>query len=105
MNDLEFASNVRDVNLSYLMLAQQMINHDKATAMYKLGIDAENAALIGSLSNAQIIKLSSNPNMLLKFRFENSVQLSSIVNQEASDFIGSSKLMISVATNPLGKHD
>ena len=38
MNEAEMMSEIRDANLNYLMLSQQMIRTDKATAIFRLGI-------------------------------------------------------------------
>ena len=45
----DMMAEIRDANLSYLMLAQQMIRADKVTAIFRLGIAAEIADLIRSL--------------------------------------------------------
>jgi flagellar transcriptional activator FlhD len=61
---------IRDANLSYLMLAQQMIRADKASAVFRLGISSEIADLLEGMNNAQILKLASANMMLARFRFD-----------------------------------
>lgn len=68
-------AEIRDANLSYLMLAQQMIRSDKATAIFRLGISAEIADLLEGLNNAQILKLAASNMMLARFRFDDSAIL------------------------------
>ena len=51
----DYLSEIRNVNLSYLMIAQQMIRHDRAEAIFRLGISGEIADLIAGMSNAQEI--------------------------------------------------
>lgn len=68
MNDMQ--AEMRDANLNYLMLAQQMIRADRACAIFRLGIDARLADLLDSLSNPQILKLASMPLMLARLRFD-----------------------------------
>jgi flagellar transcriptional activator FlhD len=63
-------TEIRDANLNYLMLAQQMIRSDKASAIYRLGISQSIADILDSLSNAQLIKLASSSVMLTRFRFD-----------------------------------
>ena len=41
MNEAEMMSEIRDANLNYLMLSQQMIRTDKATAIFRLGISKD----------------------------------------------------------------
>jgi flagellar transcriptional activator FlhD len=73
-------AEIRDANLSYLMLAQQMIRADKVTAIFRLGIAAEIADLIEGMSNAQILKLAGGNMMLARFRFDDSAILSMLTN-------------------------
>ena len=68
-------NEIRDANLNYLMLAQQMIQADKAQAVFRLGISKDIADLLVNLSNAQIIKLSSSNMMLTRFRFDDAAML------------------------------
>lgn len=63
-------SEVREANLSYLMLARQMIAEDKAEATYRLGIDTELAEMIGSLSSGQLLKIASSNMLMCRFRFD-----------------------------------
>ena len=60
MNEAEMMSEIRDANLNYLMLSQQMIRTDKATAIFRLGISKDIADLLEGLSNLQLLKLSSS---------------------------------------------
>ncbi|ARU31715.1 flagellar transcriptional regulator FlhD [Sulfuriferula sp. AH1] len=78
VNDM--LAEIRDANLSYLMLAQQMIRADKATAIFRLGIDAQIAELIEGLSNAQLLKLSGTNMMLARFRFDDGAILGMLTN-------------------------
>ncbi len=78
MNDM--LAEIRDANLNYLMLAQQMIRADKAAAIFRLGLDAQIAELLESLSNAQLLKLASNNMMLTRFRFDDSAILGMLTN-------------------------
>ncbi len=71
----EMMSEIRDANLGYLMLAQQMIRTDKPAAMYRLGLSQDIANMLNTLSNAQLIKLASSNMMLARFRFEDSAIL------------------------------
>lgn len=80
MGENEIMAEVRDANLSYLMLAQQMIRSDRPTAIFRLGISKEIADLIESLSNAQLLKLSGLQMMLARFRFNDTAILSMLTN-------------------------
>jgi flagellar transcriptional activator FlhD len=77
----DMMAEIRDANLSYLMLAQQMIRADKVTAIFRLGISADIADLIEGMSNAQILKLAGGNMMLARFRFDDTAILSMLTSQ------------------------
>ena len=52
MTTNDMIAEIRDANLSYLMLAQQMIRADKASAVFRLGISSEIADLLEGMNNA-----------------------------------------------------
>jgi flagellar transcriptional activator FlhD len=80
MNTNDMLAEIRDANLRYLMLAQQMIRSDKATAIFRLGISSEIADLLEGLNNAQILKLAGSNMMLTRFRFEDGAILGMLTN-------------------------
>lgn len=60
----QFISDVRDINLSYLMLAQSIIRGDKAQALYRLGVSEPVADLLAQMSPQQLVRVASrNPSM------------------------------------------
>lgn len=79
MSPNDYLSEIRDVNLSYLMIAQQMIRKDRAEAIFRLGISAEIADMISSMSNAQVLKLASCSVMLSRFRFDDAAVLGTLL--------------------------
>lgn len=81
----DYLSEIRDVNLSYLMIAQQMIRHDRAEAIFRLGISGEIADLLGSMSNAQVLKMASCNVMLSRFRFNDTAILSTLLRDKAAN--------------------
>ena len=64
MDKEQLLAEIREANLTYLMLAQRLISHDRVEAIYRLGISEETADLIGALSSAQVLRIASG-NMLL----------------------------------------
>lgn len=80
MNTNDMMAEIRDANLSYLMLAQQMIRSDRSTAIFRLGISFEIADLLESLNNAQILKLAGANMMLARFRFDDGSILGMLTN-------------------------
>ena len=68
-------NEIRDLNLGYLMLAQQMVREDRDAAMFRLGVSEEVADMIESLSPAQVLKMASANMMLCRLRFDDRVLL------------------------------
>ncbi|MEN9538201.1 MAG: hypothetical protein RLZZ126_436 [Pseudomonadota bacterium] len=62
--------DIRDANLTYLMLAQKLIAADRAEALFRLGLSEQAADLIAALSPAQVLKLSGGNALLCRFRVD-----------------------------------
>ncbi len=101
MNISEITAEIRDANLSYLMLAQQMINADKPEAIFRLGISKDIAELIQRLSNAQLLRLASTNMMLARFRFDDSAILGMLTNHNRDFALAQSHAAILMAAQPV----
>ncbi len=53
MTNEQLLAEIREANLTYLMLAQTLIRQDKAEAVFRLGLNEESADILASLSAAQ----------------------------------------------------
>jgi len=83
MSQTDYLSEIRDVNLSYLMIAQQMIRSDRTEAIFRLGISGEIADLIASLSTAQVLKMAACNLMLSRFRFNDTAILGTLLRDKS----------------------
>ena len=81
MNDEQLSAEIREANLTYLMLAQSLIRRDKADAQFRLGVSEESADLLAALSPAQIAKIASNSMLLCRFRMDDEVVWGLLANQ------------------------
>src|SRR3954462_10662258 len=70
MNADQILAEIREANLSYMMLAQSLIRADREQALYRLGVSEDTATLIASLSPAQIMKIASGNTLLCRFRMD-----------------------------------
>lgn len=70
MDHNQLLAEIREANLTYLMLAQSLIRQDRAEALFRLGLSEEAADLIAMLSPAQIMKIASNNMLLCRFRVD-----------------------------------
>jgi len=66
----QILTEIREANLSYLMLAQSLIRSDREQALYRLGISEENAALLNLMTPAQMMKIASGNTLLCRFRMD-----------------------------------
>ena len=58
MRIAELYNEIKELNLAYLMLAQQMLHEDRDVAMFRLGISEDIAALLNSLTPGQVRKMA-----------------------------------------------
>ena len=70
MRSKSILTEIREANLSYLMLAQSLIRSDREQALYRLGISEESASLIALLTPAQMMKIASGNTLLCRFRMD-----------------------------------
>ncbi|MGD9943430.1 MAG: flagellar transcriptional regulator FlhD [Burkholderiaceae bacterium] len=68
--DDRLMSEIRDANLSYLILAQRLIRADKAQALYRLGISEDTATLLDTLTPSQMVKAAATNMLMCRFRFD-----------------------------------
>lgn len=70
MNTEQILAEIREANLSYLMLAQTLIRADREQALYRLGLGEDSASMIASLTPAQMMKIASGNTLLCRMRCE-----------------------------------
>lgn len=101
MDTNEITMEIRDANLSYLMLAQKMIRSDKATAIFRLGIDAQIADQLVKLSAQQLLKLAGTNMMLARFRFDDNSILGMLTDYSKDVALSRSHSAILMAGQPV----
>jgi len=79
---------IRETNLSYLLLAQQLIREDRAEALIRLGISEEVADLVDQLSTSQILKVASSNMLMCRFRFDDEI-VWNLLTSHSKDRVGS----------------
>ena len=75
MNAKQIHEEIKETNLSFMLLAQQMIRGNKEDAMISFGVNDEMASLVAGLSPAQMLKMSASNMLLCCFRFDESLLL------------------------------
>lgn len=69
---------IQQLNLAYLMLAQQVIAEDRDTAPFKLKIDNDMLYFIETLSVGQLAQLARTNQIVFRLNFESADQLRQI---------------------------
>lgn len=87
MKSEQLLSEIREANLSYLMLAQNLVREDRDTAIYRLGVTEAVANILEKLSAAQLVRMAASSMLLFRFRFDDS-----LIVDMLSDY-GNGKLM------------
>jgi flagellar transcriptional activator FlhD len=73
MNIQTLHNEIREANLSYLILAQNMIRADRAEALVRLGLSEDVASIIEQLTAGQLLKIAGSNMLMCRFRFDDSV--------------------------------
>lgn len=82
VNDREVLETVREINLSYLLLAKHMLDEDYAEGLFKLGLSSQLADLLHTLTPAQTIKLAQSEDLVCDFRFNDAAMLAALTSTE-----------------------
>jgi Flagellar transcriptional activator (FlhD). len=85
MHTSELLKHIYDINLSYLLLAQRLISQDKASAMFRLGINEDMASTLGELSLPQMVKLAETNQLICQFRFDNHQTINRLTQESRVD--------------------
>jgi flagellar transcriptional activator FlhD len=100
-NHLQIQEEIKDTNLSYMLLAQQMIRDDKPSAIFRLGISEELAELVEGLSPAQLLKMAASNMLLCRFRFDERLLLNMITDHNKDRMMSQAHVAILMAGQPL----
>jgi flagellar transcriptional activator FlhD len=96
----QILDEIREINLSYMLLAKQMIREDKVSAMYRLGINQDVADILDKLSSTQIIKMAASNMLLCRFRFDDRLIAEMLSNDNRDQAVTRSHAVILMAGKP-----
>lgn len=100
MNTQQINDEIRETNLSYMMLAQQMIHADKSSAIFRLGVSEEMADMIAGLSPAQLLKMAGANMLLCRFRFDERLLLNMVTDYSKDRLMSQAHAAILMAGQP-----
>jgi flagellar transcriptional activator FlhD len=70
--------SIREINLSYVTLAQRLLQEDRPLGMLRLGLSKEVADILANLTVAQVVKFAASNHLLCSFRFNDHAMLSAL---------------------------
>lgn len=97
----ELTTEIKDFNLTYLMLAQQMVIADKDMAIFRLGISKDIADILEVLTPGQILKLANSNMMLCRIRFDDNLVFGMLANYTKDKLMAQSHTAILLAGQPV----
>ncbi|SFE07978.1 flagellar transcriptional regulator FlhD [Nitrosomonas sp. Nm166] len=100
MESDQILDEIRDINLSYLLLAKQMLREDRVSAMYRLGINQDIAEIMEKLTSAQLIKMAASNMLLCRFRFDDRLIAEMLSNDARDQAVAKSHAAILMAGKP-----
>lgn len=101
MNTMQLQENIRDINLTYLLLAQQMIKKDKPAAIFRLGINHDLVDMLADLTPAQIIKMAASNMLLCRFRFDENLLLNMVTDYNKDRMMSQAHAAILMSAQPV----
>jgi len=81
MNTTSDLSAIRELNMSYLMLAQRVLASDREAAQSHLGLSVDMADMLLKLSPEQTLKLASSSQVLCFFRMSTDAMLTGLASR------------------------
>ncbi|WP_156437272.1 flagellar transcriptional regulator FlhD [Burkholderia sp. RF2-non_BP3] len=103
MGTINEEESIRDLNLSYLWLAQRLLQTDRATGMFRLGATPEMAGTLESLTMRSMMSLSSSGQLLCVLRLSRYETVAALARPESpGDAV---RLHTAMALSSLGAFD
>lgn len=107
----EYLQQIHDINLSYLLLAQQLIRQDKFAAGFRLGLSEGTVNNIKELSLPQLMKLSATNQLICRLRVDDEVMIENLtkdsrieaLQQIHTGIILSTSLLNSLSEEPVAE--
>ena len=101
MNPTDTYNDIKEVNLAYLMLAQNMVRSDREAAIFRLGISTEIADILERLTPGQVLKMAGSDMLVCNFRFDDTLLLNLLSNHVRDRGVGQIHAAILAAGKPV----
>ena len=101
MKSTDTYNDIKEVNLAYLMLAQNLVRADREAAIFRLGISEEIADILDRLTPGQVLKMAGSDMLLCSFRFDDTLLLNLLANHDRERGVGNVHAAIIAAGKPV----
>ena len=101
MKSTDDYNDIKEVNLAYLMLAQNLIRADREDAIFRLGISEEIAEILDRLTPGQVLKMAASDMLLCSFRFDDALLINLLTNHDRDRGVGHVHAAILAAGRPV----
>ncbi|EAU6351826.1 TPA: flagellar transcriptional regulator FlhD [Salmonella enterica subsp. enterica serovar Muenchen] len=79
--------SLHEMNYTWLNLAQKMLLKDKSVAMFRLGLNARIAGIIGRMTENELHKLSAHPHLIFTLRIQDPDALECLLQDSRVDHL------------------
>ena len=98
MNTEQLLNELREANLSYMVLVQNLVRQDPAEAIVRIGLSEDVAEMIAGLTIAQMLRIAARNVLICRFRFDDEIVWNLLTDhgvQSATKSVHASILMAS----------
>jgi flagellar transcriptional activator FlhD len=100
MKTAQLLEEIREANLSYLMLAQRMLREDREEGLFRLGLSPDVGDIVRDLSPAQMLKVAASNMLLARFRFSEQLVWNLVAGHSRDAKIGAMHASVLMAGAP-----
>jgi flagellar transcriptional activator FlhD len=101
MNSEQLLTEIREANLSYMVLVQNLVRRDRAEAIVRLGLSEDVAELIAGLTIAQMLRIAARNVLICRFRFDDEMVWNLLTDHGAQSATKSVHAAILMAGQPV----
>ena len=103
MNADQMLTDIREANITYLMLAQNLIHADREQARFRLGVSDDILDLIELLSPAQMLRISGSNTLLCRMKVDDDLVWTLLTSHSRPTADANARLQADVLLKP-GRH-
>ncbi|EAA7556242.1 hypothetical protein FHE25_22460 [Salmonella enterica] len=96
--------SLHKMNYTWLSLAQKMLLKDKSVAMFRLGLNARVANIIGGMTEKELHKLSTHPHFIFTLRIQDSAALECLLADSRVDHLAPMHAAMLCLSDTGGRH-